>query len=127
MVHFSHPPDKRPNFAKFNSQSPFLQPWNVLINNWSNNSSEKSKFDINDHNFYVERDPVLLTKLDLFTKSLCSKNKVTVMSAPKCDDHSLLAVRLEILGTGTMSPNTMISWASAADFSMLIDSKTTKI
>ena len=120
-VHFSHPPDKRPNYAKLNSQSPFLQPWNVLIGDWSKNSLDCTKFHINDHSVYVLRDNAQLSQLSLYSQNVCIKKEFNYIET--CDEHCLIAVSLEIFGTGTMSANTMISWPSHIDFKVLIDSE----
>ena len=125
-VHFSHPPDKRPNYFKLNSSSPFLQPWNVLVNNWSEKQfTNDVKFDMNDDSFYVLRDNVLLSQIHSYARSICNKSEVKCL--PSCDENCLIAVSLKVFGTGTMAANSMISWPSTNDFSNLVSSKSTGI
>ena len=123
IVHFSHPPDKRPNFAKLGSVSPFLQPWNVLINNWSKHIENVSEiFDKNDSSFYVIRDGLRLNQMALKMKN-SSNGQHETKAFTEFDHYALIPVMLEIVGKGTLGPNTVISWPLENDLFSLIDYK----
>ncbi|XP_049958861.1 ribonucleases P/MRP protein subunit POP1 [Schistocerca serialis cubense] len=64
-IHFRLPPDKRPNFATLGIVSPFKCPWNLLINEWSDeNFDEHDKNYLNQMSFYVLRDRKKLDELE---------------------------------------------------------------
>ena len=126
MVHFSHPPDKRPNFIKLRSASPFLQPWNVLIDNWSEKTSathENVIFNKDDNSFYVLRDSLILNKIALVLKNSIAAAKSELKTITIKDQLALLPVTVDVLGKGTLVPSTMITWPSDEDLIALINFK----
>ena len=123
IVHFSYPPDKRPSFLKLGSSSPFLQPWNVLIDNWSSNDSDQKteiRFSKNE-TFNVLRDSLLLKKISHFIKNIKDNEGMPNISA---NDHikTLLPVYVTIVGKGTLGPNTMIALPSEEDINLFVNS-----
>jgi hypothetical protein len=115
-VHFSHPPDKRANFVKLGSPSPFSTPWRILIEDYLKEDvafNKKSSEDIKKlaASFFVLRDR---QKLKLWKQALADAEATTPTLGldEKC---ALVPVRIEMVGKGNLSRNTMICVARTGD------------
>ena len=91
------PPNKRPNFAKLGVASPFTCPWSTLVKDWSVQDQQggSSKVKVWRPNSRDLRPPFHeLTESQIG----CEAN--------------LMAVKIQVLGKGTFSENSMICWPS---------------
>lgn len=79
---FRLPPDKRPNYVKLGNTSPFICSWDILVNDWSQRTSEnaavlcKTEYQPTSSNikFFVLRDRKMLECLKAVISSLNTKN-----------------------------------------------------
>ena len=94
-LHLRMPPNKRPNFAKLGVASPFSCPWSTLVKDWSVQQGGSSKVKVWRPN---SRD--LRTPFHELTESQIGGNV------------NLMAVKIQVLGKGTFSENSMICWPS---------------
>ncbi|PSN54054.1 hypothetical protein C0J52_03083 [Blattella germanica] len=81
--HFRLPPDKRPNYAKLGITSPFACTWKILVNEWSNISSDgESVVDHKEKNsrFFIMRDKKKLESMNIAVNNLKSKKSKSVAS-----------------------------------------------
>ena len=107
-LHFSHPPDKRPNFVKLGSPCPFSTPWSKLIEEYLRedvgfvNSAGKTAVSGIAQSFYVLRDRSSLKK---WHHALKEGSEVKVEREERA---ALIPVKLEMVGKGNMTPYTMI-------------------
>ena len=94
-LHLRMPPNKRPNFAKLGVASPFSCPWSTLVKDWSVQQGGSSKVKVWRPN---SRD--IRTPFHELTESHIGCNA------------NLMAVKIQVLGKGTFSENSMICWPS---------------
>ena len=107
-LHFSHPPDKRPNFVKLGSPCPFSTPWSTLIEECLRedlgfvNLVGKTAVSEIAQSFYVLRDRNSLVKWHQALKGGSG------FKIDKEERAALVPVKLEMVGKGNMKPYTMI-------------------
>ena len=107
-LHFSHPPDKRPNFVKLGTPCPFSMPWPALIEDYLREDvglvQNKGKAAVSEmaKSFYVLRDRQLLEK---WHHALIEGAEVKVEKEEKM---ALIPVKLEMVGKGNIKSYTMI-------------------
>ena len=104
-VFFSYPPDKRPNFLKLGSATPFEAPWSILVHDWSK-KLVLSKDVRPDPKaavkcpFYVMREPARLSKwqrtLDNLSQTANSKSISNDLDYTESDVKALLPIRVII-------------------------------
>jgi hypothetical protein len=95
---FSYPPDKRPNFHKLGSATPFEAPWSILVHDWSKKVvlSSHAKPDPDEARkcqFYVLREPARLAKWRLALENLSLKSKDLDFSGK--DEKALLQIQVK--------------------------------
>jgi ribonuclease P/MRP protein subunit POP1 len=92
---FRLPPDKRPNYVKLGTTSPFICSWDVLVNDWSQRTSEnaavlcKTEYQPSSSSikFFVLREKKKLECLKAVFSSLNTKNiKNTCHNVPNFPD-----------------------------------------
>ena len=107
-LHFSHPPDKRPNLVKLGSPCPFSTPWSTLIEEYLRedvgfvNSVGKAAVSEIAQSFYVLRERDSLKK---WHRALQEGSGIKV---EKEERAALIPVKLEMVGKGNIKPYTMI-------------------
>ena len=101
-LHLKMPPNKRPNFVKLGVASPFSCPWKTLLADWSEGGSEP--------NVSVRRRGQTAAK---------PFHEWKEHGTSGCD---LLPVKVQVLGKGTFTDNSMICWPSDSDIHLLLAS-----
>ena len=96
-LHLRMPPNKRPNFAKLGVASPFTCPWSTLVKDWS-----------------VQKGGSPLVKVKVWrpnSRDIRTPFHELTESHIGCNAN-LMAVKIQVLGKGTFSENSMVCWPS---------------
>ena len=100
---FSYPPDKRPNYLKLGTATPFETPWSILVYDWSKklDLTKDSKPDpdaARKCQIFVLRDP---RRLNIWKRCLernasqhTSKSKNSDLDLSESDEKGLLPVQV---------------------------------
>ena len=134
IISYRFPPDKRPNHVKLGITSPFICSWDILVNDWSQRTSENLAMSSKIENqpsscnikFFVLRNRKKLECLKAVISSLNVKNvrqnsqnacnfpELAVMF-PGCSDCCLVPVTIRMCGRGSPADRAIICLPSEAD------------
>lgn len=132
VLYYRLPPDKRPNYVKLGVTSPFFCCWDVLINEWSQRTSEnvdmqcKTENKTHSSKYFVLRERKKLESLKAAVSMLNTKNiknssrnvsdfpDLTVMF-PSCKDCCLVPITIYMCGRGSPTDCAMICLPSEMD------------
>ena len=115
LIGCSYPPDKRPNYLKLGTATPFEPLWPVLVHDWSKKLvlTKDSKPDpdaARKCQFFVLRDS---SRLNIWSRCLerkaISKSKKSDLDLSEQDEKGLLPV--QVCGFH-FEPNTKLVWNS---------------
>lgn len=110
--YFRLPPNKRPNYIKLGSASPFSCPWNALVSDWDSQNNEQT--------FYVLRNKKKLKELsdavENHRKMAKSQKKINFNDEIYSNErNSIIAVSIECIDKGKPKDFAMICLPTLED------------
>ncbi len=100
-MHFRYPPDKRCNYSKIGVSSPFMSPWDLLLNDHGSKT---------ESSFHVVRSRTGLQR----AKKLLNNDR---LDEGGDGESGLLPVTLRLCGKGTLKPGALVCNPSQEDIS----------